>query len=116
MMVFPCPFGDVHPHHSGVRFGKRQESRNVNSAALPGEIARWSETTPTALCGSGSLESRPSSEKSSQNSIGEFHQRPCGQPRQTSVRLPGVLIELRTNSPRIGSSEGRSGLYMTSPE
>ena len=38
MMVWPSPGGKSHPHHSGVRLGKCQANRKVNSADPPAGI------------------------------------------------------------------------------
>ena len=88
MMVWPSPGGKSHPHHSGVRLGKCQANRKVNSADPPAGIDLCWHSAPTALRDAGSLSSSPSCEKASQNNMGEFHQRPRGQPRQCVVRAP----------------------------
>ena len=88
MMVLPSPGGKSHPHHSGVRLGKCQANRKVNSADPPAGIDLCWQSAPTALGVAGSCSSSPSCEKASQNNMGEFHQRPRGQPRQCVVRAP----------------------------
>ncbi len=85
MTVWPSPAGKSHPHHSGVRLGKCQANRKVNSAEPPAGIDLCWQNAPTALRDAGSFSRAPSCEKASQNNMGEFHQRPRGQPRQCVV-------------------------------
>ena len=82
---FPSPFGraPAAPVRRAIRKSPREQERELGGTARRDRPLK--RETPTALCGSGAAERRPSSEKSSQNNIGEFHHRPCGQPRQISV-------------------------------
>src|SRR6202453_3469122 len=103
MMVWPSPGGKSHPHHSGVRLGKCQANRKVNSTEPPAGIDLCWQSAPTVLRDGGSFSSSPSLEKASQNNMGEFHQRPRGQPRQYVVRAPWSEMTARAKLPCIGS-------------
>src|ERR1700722_14569708 len=115
MMVLPSPAGESHPHQSGVRLGKCQANRKVNSADPPAGIDFCWHSAPTALREAGSLSNCPSSEKASQNNIGEFHQRPFGHPRQYVVFAFWPATTASANVPRIGSPSAKLGLVMRSP-
>src|ERR1700733_10584301 len=115
MMVWPSPGGESHPHHSGVRLGKCQANRNVKLAEPPAGMDFCWHSAPTALCAAGSLSNSPSREKASQNNIGEFHQRPRGQPRQCVVRPSPSEIAATAKLPCIGSVALRLGLVINSP-
>src|ERR1700722_16391896 len=115
MMVCPSPAGESHPHHSGVRLGKCHASRNVKVAEPPAGIDLCWHTAPTVLRAAGSFSRAPSFEKASQNNIGEFHQRPCGQPRQNVVCAAGSETTASAKLPCIGSVALRLGLVMINP-
>src|SRR5271163_3354282 len=115
MMVWPSPAGKSHPHHSGVRFGKCQANRKVNSAEPPAEMDLCWHSAPTALCDAASFSKAPSCEKASQNNMGEFHQRPRGQPRQCVVCAPGLETTARAKLPCIGSPPVKLGLVIKRP-
>src|ERR1700722_9740842 len=115
MMVAPPPSGKSQPHHSGVRLGKCQAKRKVISAELPAAIVLCWQTAPTALRVAGSSSSAPSCEKASQNNMGEFHQRPPGQPRQYVVWAPWLGITPSAKLHCIGSLAPRLGLVIISP-
>src|ERR1700721_2890078 len=102
MMVWPSPWGKSHPHHSGVRFGKCHASKKVKVAEPPAGIDFCWHSAPTESRAAGSLSNSPSREKASQNNMGEFHQRPRGQPRQCVVRALRLEIAARTKPPCIG--------------
>src|SRR5271166_608019 len=104
MLVLPLPSGALQPHQSGVRFGKCHASRKVNAALLPGGIVRCWQRAAIALKGSGSEPNSPAAEKASQNNIGEFHQRPLGQPRQYVMLVPEAGNAPRVKLPFIGSA------------
>ena len=106
----PLPFGASQPHHSGVRLGKCHASRKVKVCDWRGAIVALCSTTPTALRPPAPRPARRPAEKASQKSIGEFHQRPCGQPRQCCTCTPGCTSAARATVPRIGSLSGSAGL------
>src|ERR1700733_1152035 len=115
MMVCPSPLGKSHPHHSGVRFGKCQASKKVKVAEPPAGIDFCWHSAPTELRAAGSLSNSPSREKASQNNMGEFHQRPCGQPRQCVVLPPWLDTTASAKLPCIGSLAPRLGLVIRRP-
>src|ERR1700760_1923109 len=115
MMVWPSPVGKSHPPHPGVRLGKCQASRKVNSAEPPAAIVLCWQTAPTALRVAGSFNKAPSCEKASQNNMGEFHQRPRGHPRQCVVCAPAFETAASAKLPCIGSTLFKLGLVIRSP-
>src|ERR1035438_10875 len=115
MRVSSSPLGAVQPQRRGVRLGKCQARRKVKSACAPGAMVRLRQSAPTALRASGSGPSSPSAEKSSQKSMGEFHQRPCSQPRRYVMWALAGWRAVRAKLPLRGSAAGRSGLVMKRP-
>ena len=115
MRVPPLPFGASHPHQSGVRLGKCHASRKVNVCDWRGAIVARCSTTPTALRASGSGPNSPLAEKASQKSMGEFHQRPCGHPRQYDTSMPGCRSAASAMVPRIGSSSAQRRIAHRKP-
>src|SRR5882757_989296 len=115
MSVSPLPFGASQPHQSGVRLGKCHASRKVKVCDWRGAMVALCSTTPTALRASGSGPKSPFAENVSQKSIGEFHQRPCGQPRQYDTCMPGCTSATSASVPRIGSPAASEGLLIVNP-
>ena len=75
--------GPAAPFGRAIREMPGEEERELGRTA--GRDRALERESADGVVRSGSAERWPSSEKSSQKSMGEFHQRPCGQPRQTSV-------------------------------
>src|ERR1700758_219133 len=115
MRVSPLPSGASQPHQFGVRLGKCQASRKVKVCDCRGAMVSLSSTTPTALRCPGSGPSSPFAENASQKSIGEFHHRPCGHPRQCDTRTPGAVSPASATVPRIGSFSDKDGLLIVNP-
>src|ERR1700745_2054589 len=115
MRVSPLPFGASQPHHSGVRLGKCHASRKVRVCDCRGAIVALCSTTPTALRCSGSEHRSPFAEKASQKTIGEFHQRPWGHPRQCDTSTPGRARAASASVPCIGSLSANPGLLIGNP-
>src|ERR1039458_4072780 len=89
MRVSSSPLGAFQPQRRGVRLGKCQARRKVKSACAPGAMGRLRQRAPTGPILAGSGSSSPSAEKSSQKSMGEFHQRSRGPPRREGPGAPG---------------------------
>src|ERR1035441_3167719 len=78
-------------------------------------MVRLRQRAPTGPILAGSGPSSPSAEKSSQKSMGEFHQRSRGQPRREVTWALAGSRAARAKLPLSGSAAGRSGLVMKRP-